>query len=76
VVAVHRRGQGDLILIDAIRSPPLDATGTEQFFWLVTAAHERRFLDIGSHRPFELCGGSSSPSTALSAFSIDYCIPA
>ena len=49
MVAIHRRGQGDLILSDAIGSPPLDVTGTEQFFWLVTAAYERRSLDIGSH---------------------------
>jgi len=45
--------RADLVLIDEIGFAPMDDTGAQLFFRLVSAAYERRSLGIGSHWPFE-----------------------
>ena len=45
--------KADLILIDEIGFAPMDTTGAELFFRVVSAAYEHRSLGIGSHWPFE-----------------------
>jgi len=45
--------KADLILIDEIGFAPMDDTGAQLFFRLVSAAYEHRSLGIGSHWPFE-----------------------
>jgi DNA replication protein DnaC len=46
----------DLIIIDDVGFAPLDDTGTQLLFRLVSAAYERRSLGIASHWPFESWG--------------------
>ena len=48
--------RNDLILIDEVGFAPLDATGAQLLFRLVSAAYERRALGIGSHWPFDQWG--------------------
>ena len=48
--------KADLILIDEIGFAPLDDTGAQLFFRIVSAAYESRSLGIGSHWPFEEWG--------------------
>ena len=48
--------KADLILIDEIGFAPLDHTGAQLFFRVVTAAYERRSLGVASHWPFEEWG--------------------
>jgi DNA replication protein DnaC len=48
--------KADLIIIDEIGFAPMDPTGAELFFRVVSAAYERRSLGIGSHWPFEEWG--------------------
>jgi DNA replication protein DnaC len=45
--------RADLIVIDEIGFAPMDDTGAQLFFRVVSAAYERRSLGIGSHWPFE-----------------------
>ena len=45
--------KADLILIDEIGFAPMDPTGAQLFFRIVSAAYERRALGIASHWPFE-----------------------
>ena len=45
--------KADLVLIDEIGFAPMDTTGAELFFRVVSAAYEHRSLGIGSHWPFE-----------------------
>ena len=45
--------KADLILIDEIGFAPMDHTGAQLFFRLVSAAYERRSLGVASHWPFE-----------------------
>jgi DNA replication protein DnaC len=45
--------RADLILIDEIGFAPMDDTGAQLFFRIVSAAYERKALGIGSHWPFE-----------------------
>ena len=45
--------KADVILIDEIGFAPMDHTGAQLFFRLVSAAYERRSLGIASHWPFE-----------------------
>jgi DNA replication protein DnaC len=48
--------RNDLILIDEVGFAPLDDTGAQLLFRLVSAAYERRSLGVGSHWPFESWG--------------------
>jgi DNA replication protein DnaC len=48
--------RNDLILIDEVGFAPLDDTGAQLLFRLVSAAYERRALGIGSHWPFDQWG--------------------
>ena len=48
--------RNDLILIDEVGFAPLDDTGAQLLFRVVTAAYERRALGIASHWPFESWG--------------------
>lgn len=45
--------KADLILIDEIGFAPMDHTGAQLFFRVVSGAYERRSLGIASHWPFE-----------------------
>ena len=45
--------KADLILIDEIGFAPMDHTGAQLFFRLVSAAYEHRSLGVASHSPFE-----------------------
>jgi DNA replication protein DnaC len=46
----------DLIILDELGFAPLDDTGTQLLFRLVSGAYERRSLAIGSHWPFQEWG--------------------
>jgi DNA replication protein DnaC len=48
--------RNDLILVDEVGFAPLDDTGAQLLFRLVSAAYERRSLGVGSHWPFESWG--------------------
>jgi DNA replication protein DnaC len=48
--------RNDLIIIDEIGFAPLDHTGCQLLFRLVSAAYEHRSIAIGSHTPFEQWG--------------------
>jgi DNA replication protein DnaC len=48
--------RNDLILIDEVGFAPLDDTGAQLLFRLVSAAYERRALGVGSHWPFDQWG--------------------
>jgi DNA replication protein DnaC len=48
--------RNDLILVDEVGFAPLDDTGAQLLFRLVSAAYERRALGIASHWPFESWG--------------------
>ena len=48
--------RNDLILVDEVGFAPLDDTGAQLLFRLVSAAYERRSLGIGSHWPFDQWG--------------------
>jgi len=48
--------RNDLILAGEIGFAPLDDTGAQLLFRLVSAAYERRSLGVGSHWPFESWG--------------------
>lgn len=54
--AVEAVCRNDLIIIDEVGFAPLDHTGCQLLFRLVSAAYERRSIAIGSHTPFELWG--------------------
>ncbi len=43
----------DLIVIDEVGFAPLDHTGGQLLFRLVSAAYEKRSLAVASHSPFE-----------------------
>lgn len=45
--------RNDLIVIDEVGFAPLDHTGCQLLFRLVSAAYEKRSLAVGSHSPFE-----------------------
>jgi DNA replication protein DnaC len=46
----------DLIILDELGFAPLDDTGTQLLFRLVSGAYERRSLAVGSHWPFQEWG--------------------
>jgi DNA replication protein DnaC len=48
--------RNDLILLDEVGFAPLDDTGAQLLFRLVSAAYERRALGIASHWPFDQWG--------------------
>ena len=48
--------KNDLLIIDEIGFAPLDHTGCQLLFRLISAAYERRSIAIGSHSPFETWG--------------------
>jgi DNA replication protein DnaC len=48
--------RNDLLLIDEVGFAPLDDTGAQLLFRLISAAYERRALGIASHWPFESWG--------------------
>jgi DNA replication protein DnaC len=48
--------RNELILIDELGFAPLDDTGSQLLFRLVSAAYERRSLGVASHWPFEEWG--------------------
>ncbi len=48
--------RNDLILVDEVGFAPLDDTGAQLLFRLVSAAYERRALGLASHWPFESWG--------------------
>ncbi len=48
--------RNDLILVDEVGFAPLDDTGAQLLFRLISAACERRSPGIGSHWPFESWG--------------------
>jgi DNA replication protein DnaC len=48
--------RSDLILVDEVGFAPLDDTGAQLLFRLVSAAYERRALGVASHWPFEQWG--------------------
>jgi DNA replication protein DnaC len=53
---IEQIARADLIMIDEIGFAPLDNTGAQLFFRVVSAAYERRSLAIASHWPFEEWG--------------------
>jgi DNA replication protein DnaC len=54
--AVETVCRNDLIIIDEDGFAPLDHTGCQLLFRLVSAAYERRSIAIGSHTPFDQWG--------------------
>jgi DNA replication protein DnaC len=48
--------RNDLILVDEVGFAPLDDTGAQLLFRLVSAAYERRALGLASHWPFDQWG--------------------
>jgi DNA replication protein DnaC len=50
---IEQIAKADVVLIDEIGFAPMDDTGAQLFFRVVSAAYERRSLGIGSHWPFE-----------------------
>jgi DNA replication protein DnaC len=48
--------RNDLLLVDEVGFAPLDDTGAQLLFRLVSAACERRALGVASHWPFESWG--------------------
>ena len=54
--AVEAVCRNDLLIIDEIGFVPLDHTGCQLLFRLISAAYERRSIAIGSHTPFEQWG--------------------
>jgi DNA replication protein DnaC len=54
--AIEQICRNDLIIIDEIGFAPLDHTGCQLLFRLVSAGYERRSIAIGSHTPFEQWG--------------------
>ncbi len=48
--------RADLVIIDELGFAPLDDSGTQMLFRLVSAAYEQRSLAIASHYPFEQWG--------------------
>jgi DNA replication protein DnaC len=48
--------RNDLILVDEVGFAPLDDTGAQLLFRLVSAAYERRALGVASHWPFDQWG--------------------
>ena len=50
--AIETVCRNDLLIIDEIGFAPLDHTGCQLLFRLVSAAYERRSIAIGSHSPF------------------------
>ena len=48
--------RNDLLIIDELGFAPLDHTGCQLLFRLISAAYERRSIAIGSHSPFETWG--------------------
>jgi DNA replication protein DnaC len=48
--------RADLVIIDELGFAPLDDTGSQMLFRLVSAAYEKRSLAIASHFPFEQWG--------------------
>ncbi len=48
--------RNDLIVVDEIGFAPLDDTGAQLLFRLVSAAYERRALGVASHWPFDQWG--------------------
>jgi DNA replication protein DnaC len=48
--------RNDLILVDEVGFAPLDDTGAQLLFRLVSAAYERRSLGVASHWPFDQWG--------------------
>ncbi len=58
--------RNDLILIDEVGFAPLDDTGAQLLFRLVSAACERRALGVGSHWPFDQWGRFLPEHTAVS----------
>ena len=48
--------RNDLLILDEIGFAPLDHTGCQLLFRLISAAYERRSIAIGSHSPFETWG--------------------
>ena len=48
--------RNDLLLIDEVGFAPLDDTGAQLLFRLVSAAYERRALGVASHWPFDQWG--------------------
>ena len=67
--AIEQLCRNDLILIDEVGFAPLDHTGCQLLFRLVSAAYERRSIAVGSHSPFEAWGHFlSDQPTAVSLF--------
>jgi DNA replication protein DnaC len=54
--AIEQICRNDLIILDEIGFAPLDHTGSQMLFRLVSAAYERRAIAIASHSPFEAWG--------------------
>jgi DNA replication protein DnaC len=48
--------RNDLILVDEVGFAPLDDTGAQLLFRVVSAAYERRALGVASHWPFDQWG--------------------
>ena len=48
--------RNDLLILDEIGFAPLDHTGCQLLFRLMSAAYERRSIAIGSHSPFQTWG--------------------
>jgi DNA replication protein DnaC len=48
--------RNDLLLVDEVGFAPLDDTGAQLLFRLVSAAYERRALGLASHWPFDQWG--------------------
>jgi DNA replication protein DnaC len=48
--------RNDLLIVDEIGFAPLDHTGCQLLFRLISAVYERRSIAIGSHSPFETWG--------------------
>ena len=48
--------RNDLLILNEIGFAPLDHTGCQLLFRLISAAFERRSIAIGSHSPFENWG--------------------
>lgn len=53
---VEQVARADLVVVDEVGFAPLDHTGAQLFFRVVSAAYERRSLAVASHWPFEEWG--------------------
>ena len=54
--AIENILRAEVVMVDELGFAPLDATGAQLLFRLVSGAYERRSLAVASHWPFEQWG--------------------